>query len=86
MKYYAALIREAVGNKPELTLAQKAAKGHISTPPALFGELVKLVHLPKNRDDFETLTLAQCALAEWGAIEEALRRALTPALTAGPSA
>ncbi len=69
-----------------MTLAQKAAKGHVSELPSLFGELAKLIDLPKNRDDFETLTLAQCAVAEWAAIEQALRRSLTPALTAGPSA
>ncbi|KAH7336225.1 hypothetical protein BKA65DRAFT_403028 [Rhexocercosporidium sp. MPI-PUGE-AT-0058] len=84
--YYAALIRETIGAKAELTLAQKAAKGHQSAHPSLFGELVKLVDLPKNSEDFSNLTLSQCAAAEWAAIEQALRRALTPALTAGPSA
>ncbi|KAL5317471.1 hypothetical protein ACEPPN_014566 [Leptodophora sp. 'Broadleaf-Isolate-01'] len=84
--YYAALIRETVGAKAELTLAQKAAKGHQSAQPSLFGELVKLIDLPKNSEEFQNLTLSQCADAEWAAIEQALRRALTPALTAGPSA
>ncbi|KAL2069036.1 hypothetical protein VTL71DRAFT_15374 [Oculimacula yallundae] len=84
--YYAAIIRETVGTQAEMTLAQKAATGHQSPEASLFGELIKLVDLPKNQKEFKDLTLAQCATAEWAAIEQALRRALTPALTAGPGA
>ncbi|PBP16904.1 hypothetical protein BUE80_DR012369 [Diplocarpon rosae] len=81
--YYAAIIREAVGAKAEMSLAEKAARGlNTSAPPSLFGELISLVGFPKNMDQFTSLTLAQCAAAEWTAIETALRRALTPALTA----
>ncbi|CZT13150.1 uncharacterized protein RCO7_06340 [Rhynchosporium graminicola] len=84
--YYAAIIRETVSPKTELTLAQKAAKGYQSEQAALFGELVKLVDVPKDEKVFRTLSLSQVATAEWAAIEQALRRALTPALTAGPNA
>ncbi|CAL3962680.1 unnamed protein product [Diplocarpon coronariae] len=81
--YYAAIIREAVGAKVEMSLAEKAARGlNASAPPSLFGELISLVGFPKDMGNFTNLTLAQCAAAEWTAIENALRRALTPALAA----
>jgi hypothetical protein len=43
----------------------------------LFGELQSFIKYPPN---YLTCTLAQVAAAEWAAIEEDIRRHLTPAL------
>ncbi|APA12034.1 hypothetical protein sscle_08g068040 [Sclerotinia sclerotiorum 1980 UF-70] len=83
VQYYIKLIQEATAEKKQLTLAEKAAARAEETPrtPNLFGNLDKLV----DYTDALSLTLAELAEKEWAAFETAIRRALTPALEAGPS-
>jgi hypothetical protein len=66
--------------KQELTLAEKAAQGLQDSEISLFGNLKKLISLPKRREVFIHMTLAHVAEMEWAGIERALRQALTPAL------
>ncbi|TGO09846.1 hypothetical protein BTUL_0152g00010 [Botrytis tulipae] len=83
VQYYVKLIHDATTEKKQLTLAEKAAARAEEVPrlPSLFGNLDTLVDYTNCLD----LTLAELAVKEWAAFETAIRRALTPALEAGPS-
>jgi hypothetical protein len=76
-QYYAALLREETSNKQQLSLAEKAAQGVVDTQPRLFGDLIKHIGLPWNREQLLHMTLAQVAAKEWAAIESVLKRALS---------
>ncbi|TVY81293.1 hypothetical protein LSUE1_G004001 [Lachnellula suecica] len=81
--WYCAIIREAtVEKRDHLTLADRSARGEDKvTAPKLFGDLKKYIHYNKEQDLLYQ-TSAQVAKAEWTAIEQVLRQALTPALGA----
>ncbi|RAL59057.1 hypothetical protein DID88_008975 [Monilinia fructigena] len=83
VEYYIKLIHDATADRKQLTLAEKAAARALEVPriPNIFGNLDKLVEYTGCYN----LTLAQLALKEWTAFEQAIRQALTPALEAGSS-
>lgn len=64
----------------QISLAEQAAfvEDAVVIESKVFGDLRSLTHYPRHCAHY---TLAQIAAVEWTAIEDALRRALTPALS-----
>jgi hypothetical protein len=61
-------------------LAERAARGEDKvSEPKLFGDLVKYIHYSQECALLYQ-TLSEVAKAEWTAIEQVLRLALTPAI------
>ncbi|TVY45657.1 hypothetical protein LOCC1_G002710 [Lachnellula occidentalis] len=81
LMYYCAIIREATEGKQEkLSLAERAARGEDeSLEVKLFGDLDKRIRYNPNQP-MKFQTLSEIAKAEWTAIEQVLRQALTPAI------
>ncbi|TVY38119.1 hypothetical protein LSUB1_G003789 [Lachnellula subtilissima] len=79
--YYCAIIREATESKQEkLSLAERAARGEDEVQEVkLFGDLDKRIRYNPNQP-MKFQTLSEVAKAEWTAIEQVLRQALTPAI------
>ncbi|KAI9644357.1 hypothetical protein NHQ30_007714 [Ciborinia camelliae] len=83
VQYYMKLISDATADKRKRSLAEKSAAlaTEVRQSPTLFGNLHKRV----DHTGCTKLTMAQLALKEWTAFEDAISQALTPALEGGPS-
>ena len=78
-QWYVAKIRQVCASTQLLSLAEQAKQNNQRKEEKLFGDLDKYINYGP---DLNGMTLADVAKIEWSAIENALRRAFTPALTA----
>jgi hypothetical protein len=78
-QWYISKIREACATTQQLSLAEQAEMGTQRKEEKLFGDLDKYINYGPGLNG---MTLAHVAKIEWAAIENALRRAFTPALPA----